>query len=527
MRRNTVLASSVTVIVVAATMAWLVGSQIKSPAEVAARTAAPDPSLISVPVELHPLSSEVVARGTVRYGSPLAVALPASALKTGNGVVTTAPISGATVNEGQAALTVSGRPVLVLQGAQPAYRDLGPGAEGTDVRQLEEALARLGFDPGPVDGVYDGATASGVTALYRSEGWTPFSTTEEQAAALRAAQADRFSVRNDSLGAHETLVSARSAQTAAQADVVNKVAAVDAAVDGRRTAQLLLEDGRASDPPARTPELATLEASVRDADRTISNARADLTAAIAAAGAADAAVGIAEQRIGLFGGQSRALDASVGAASSKLGVQVPANEVLFVPTLPLRIGDVTVKLGEEPVGPVMSISGSQLAVEGALAQSDAKVVHPGAAVSIEATDLGIRVSGTLTTVADAPGTLGVDPQRYAFQVTPTDAPASLVGASVTAKITVATTQGDVLAVPVAGIYVGGDGSSRVELVQRNGSTRTVAVTPGLAAKGLVAVTPVRGRLTRGDLVVVGKGAKPLSNKTSSKSSGTKQGAHAR
>jgi len=84
----------------------------------------------------------------VRYGSPQTVTLPTSTLKPGSSIVTIAPVKGAALNEGSVALTVSGRPVFVLQGAQPAYRDLGPGAVGDDVRQLQESLARLGFDPG-------------------------------------------------------------------------------------------------------------------------------------------------------------------------------------------------------------------------------------------------------------------------------------------------------------------------------------------------------------------------------------------
>ena len=45
--------------------AWYMGSKIQSPAEVAARTAPPEPSPILVPVESRALSSDVVTRGTV------------------------------------------------------------------------------------------------------------------------------------------------------------------------------------------------------------------------------------------------------------------------------------------------------------------------------------------------------------------------------------------------------------------------------------------------------------------------------
>ena len=66
-------------------------------------------------------------------------------------------------------MSVSGRPVFVLRGAQPSHRDMRPGSSGPDVRQLETALARMGFSPGPVDGRYDGATARRRRGWYESE----------------------------------------------------------------------------------------------------------------------------------------------------------------------------------------------------------------------------------------------------------------------------------------------------------------------------------------------------------------------
>jgi hypothetical protein len=151
--------------IVLAVGAWVAGAQIKSPGQVAAETAAPDPSAITVPVEQRVLSSDVIVRGTVRYGSPQPVVLATSTLKQnssasgGTDIVTTRPRRGARVGEGSEAMSVSGRPVFVLRGAQPAHRDIVPGSRGQDVRQLEAALARMGFSPGSVDGRYNGATA--------------------------------------------------------------------------------------------------------------------------------------------------------------------------------------------------------------------------------------------------------------------------------------------------------------------------------------------------------------------------------
>src|SRR3712207_7324688 len=45
----------------------------------------------------------------------------------------------ARVGEGAVVMSVAGRPVFVLRGAQPSHRDIGPGSKGPDVRQLEAA----------------------------------------------------------------------------------------------------------------------------------------------------------------------------------------------------------------------------------------------------------------------------------------------------------------------------------------------------------------------------------------------------
>jgi len=157
---------------------------------------------------------------------------------------------------------------------------------------------------------------------------------------------------------------------------------------------------------------------------------------------------------------------------------------------------------------VMTVSNSQLAVDGALALNDAKLVRTGAAVTIEAPDSDVRATGAVSEIADTPGTRGVDPQRYYLGVTFTqNAPVALVGASVVLTITVSSTEGDVLALPIAALSVSADGSSRVQVQEPGVGTRNVKVTPGLAAKGLVAVTPVDGTLAAGDLVVVGRSSR--------------------
>ena len=120
-RRQTVVIGLAAAVVLAL-VAWLAGEQIRSPAQIAAQTAAPTPSAITAPVERQVLQSEVIVRGTVRYGSPQPVVLATSIAKTNAGsdeIVTLRPRRGATVGEGDSVMSVSGRPVFVLRGAEP------------------------------------------------------------------------------------------------------------------------------------------------------------------------------------------------------------------------------------------------------------------------------------------------------------------------------------------------------------------------------------------------------------------------
>lgn len=172
------------IVVASAAGGWVLGQRITSPAEIAARTAAPEPSPILVPVETRVLSTNVVTRGTGRYGTPRDLGLVPSILTVEQKVVTFLPDLGHEATEGDVLLTASGRPLIILEGSSPAFRDLGPGLVGDDVAQLEAALDRLGFDPGPVDGTYDTGTEAAVRRLYEAVGYAPAVATDSQLAEL-------------------------------------------------------------------------------------------------------------------------------------------------------------------------------------------------------------------------------------------------------------------------------------------------------------------------------------------------------
>ena len=90
--RIVVLFCVLALMAVTAVGAWVAGSGIVSPAEAAARTAPPTPSPILVPIEQRVLSSEIITRGTARFGLPQPIALAPSPLKVNMpGLITTLP----------------------------------------------------------------------------------------------------------------------------------------------------------------------------------------------------------------------------------------------------------------------------------------------------------------------------------------------------------------------------------------------------------------------------------------------------
>jgi hypothetical protein len=587
-RRNRTVFVGLGAAVLLAIGAWVAGAQIKSPAQIAAETAAPDPSSITVPVERRVLSSEVIVRGTVRYGSPQPVVLATSTLKQnsaasgGTDIVTTRPRRGARVGEGSLAMSVSGRPVFVLRGAQPSHRDIQPGSRGQDVRQLEQALARMGYAPGAVDGRYDGATASAVARWYERAGWTPFGATDTQLDQLRAARAAAAAARDAFLQARIAarggtpaeiaqaridLQTAREAAITAEHDLASQRRAVavalanerrdnalatadtalkQAAVNKARYAQIEAQRNLVTAPPDTSPaERAALEAAVRAAGDDVSVAQADLNAASSAARATREAgrdavvkaradrrraekalpsarrqVRLASRRLRIMinptdnglqqlviqaaGREARSTQREVSRLARKVGISVPADEVLFFSTLPLRVDSVRVRRGDPVSGRVMTVSNSRLAIDSSLSITDAKLVRPGAQVEIEEPDLGIKTTGVVSQVADSPGTHKVEQGRVYVAITPKSAPAQLVGASVKLTIAVKSTDKAVLTVPITSLSVGADGTSRVQVQRNGGRSEYVSVEPGLAAQGLVEVRPVRGSLTPGELVVAGK-----------------------
>src|SRR5438552_4665336 len=89
-------------------------------------------------------------------------------------VVTATPKRvGDKVAAGDVIVQISGRPVIALHGALPAYRDLKPGSSGPDVKQLQIALESLHYEISDAPGQFGAHTKQAVADLYEHLGYEP------------------------------------------------------------------------------------------------------------------------------------------------------------------------------------------------------------------------------------------------------------------------------------------------------------------------------------------------------------------
>ena len=176
-RGRIILIAVVIVAVIGAVGGLLVSTSIKSPADLAAQSQPPGLTQLTTTVRRQVINSTVLAQGVV--SQPAEVSGPAASGGGGGGSAGAQPIVtqiflhiGTEIVPGSVILEVAGRPVFVLPGTIPAYRNLVPGETGEDVAELQAALAALGFGLGAdTSGVYGAGTASAVAAFYQNIGY--------------------------------------------------------------------------------------------------------------------------------------------------------------------------------------------------------------------------------------------------------------------------------------------------------------------------------------------------------------------
>ncbi|WP_148061158.1 peptidoglycan-binding protein [Frondihabitans sp. PhB188] len=149
---------------------WGLASAFQSPAQREAAAAPPTPGPVTAAVERGDLVRTVSFAAEVARAEKLDVALaPRDEARTY--ITKSVSSAGEAVGAGAVVAEVNGRPVFVVAGLFPFYRDLGEGDTGPDVRQLQAGLAAAGLGSG-ADGVFGDVTARAVRGLYDRAGYS-------------------------------------------------------------------------------------------------------------------------------------------------------------------------------------------------------------------------------------------------------------------------------------------------------------------------------------------------------------------
>ncbi|WP_168583343.1 hypothetical protein [Gephyromycinifex aptenodytis] len=462
-------------------------------------SSAPPATTLTEPVEKRTLSAQVVTRGSVvthdEVGITCTPAAPATGGAGGATVFTRTPTMGDRIGDGAVVAAVNGRPVIAMTGAVAAFRDLVPGATGTDVRQLQAALIRIGHRITDRSGTYGPSTQRAVDKVYAKAGFTPFGPTDEERTRLRAAQDDVRSADTEVNRARAALSAAKAGPS--REEVLRaRIAAADAAkalAEGPKTGPqhdlLALQLAQAREHVA----------ALRRAPDT-RNERAALTAATTRRAEA------AAERDRIAAG---------------VGTHVPYCEIVFVPSLPATVvaahstpdgsaaaAGAAAAGGDTPQEGVQAAGGAgagwatlapgTLTIEAGVSAQDAKLLHRGDAVKFADDGGGTSGVGTITAIraTGADTVLDITPAR--------PLPADRRGSDLRVTVATSTTKGAVLVVPTAAVKGRADGGARVTVLDAGGERRDVPVDAGLSADGFVEITPTDPAhpLTVGDRVVV-------------------------
>ncbi|MFD7445908.1 Tat pathway signal protein [Streptomyces sp. NPDC059909] len=439
---------------------WFAGSQMQSPADAAAAHRPPKAGPVTVAVERRSLTASVIAQGSVEYASPrkLALAGPVGPPDSGSGDsgagdavvqrVTKAPVAGAEVKEGDVLMQVSGRPVLVLRGSVPMYRTLGPGASGDDVKQLERALGRLGFNTGGSTGTYGQGDAAAVSRWYTSKG---------------------FHAQEPSFADRQQLGTLEAAVTTAQQALLAAQNSGSGSEDSGGDAGTGGEEGRLQ---------------LRAAQQQLNAANAALSAFRVGYGTK-----IPAGEIVFLPDLPARLDkvsVKIGDTPSGSVGTVTSSEVVVQAVVP---GSDATLLRKGMTARVETPDGEE--VEGRLVALGDDVPKNDAGDDKNAPETPDGGSGDAS--APVPVRISIPPGKLTEN------------ANRSAKVTieVGSSNGDVLTVPIAALHTSADGQATVR-VRRGTTVVKVPVKAGLSAEGQVEVTPSGDALTVGDQVVVGQ-----------------------
>ena len=543
----------------------VLGAQLKAPGEARLSNAEPAAIIVTAPVEKLTLTNQLVLRGSIVAEVDETVSVGPNVSGVTVLSKTFAEVDSS-VGEGDLLIEVGGRPVFALQGAVPAFRDLHLGFVGDDVRQVELSLDRLGLNPGPVDGLFDVDTSAAVGRLYERAGFLrpPLSSANKEqlsaasdsvtaaTAALAAAKADLASasapisqsqrlsldrnVQSSEIALASTIKTTTDELKLARAAVDTTSKALEAAETDLVTARERLETAATGRHPdtGQQPTEAELEELISAIDRS-KNARAEARSTSAeaevmladlkpvaedqvAVAQLDLKIAQAARDEAIAGTDVTLFQRAVDDARTALGAAqdaqsglldavygwLPSSEIMFLPTLPLRVTRVMLDVGDDVTeGPVIELATTDALVEVQAARADVDLLQSGATALVEADSYDYESPAQVVGWTALPGST----EQVLVTLKLASVPdTELFDISVRVTLALSSTSGDVLAVPLAALYDSGDGSTRIQVLRPGGIEEEVLVVVGLfdPEAGLAEVTPTdEGLLVEADSVIVG------------------------
>ncbi|MEV0408594.1 peptidoglycan-binding protein [Actinoallomurus sp. NPDC050550] len=162
MKRKTIIGGAAVMVVVAAGVGVALNVSVGGGSGARYR---PSVSTGTAPVERGDLNDSTSVDGTLGYGGERKLMAGAA------GTVTWVESSGSTVRMDAKLYELDGRPVRLMYGTRPMYRQLKTGDEGPDVLQLEKDLSALGYGGGlTVDQKFTATTADAIKRWQRGHG---------------------------------------------------------------------------------------------------------------------------------------------------------------------------------------------------------------------------------------------------------------------------------------------------------------------------------------------------------------------
>jgi peptidoglycan hydrolase-like protein with peptidoglycan-binding domain len=464
-----------------------------------------DVALTTVEVGVRDLIDEVEWSGTLAAGAGSTISSPAA------GTITAIAAPGDTVGRGDVIARIDERPVVVLLGSTPMWRDLVVGDEGDDVLQLETNLSALGFDPDgavTIDGVFTSATSVMVDAWQASLGVEETGEVDQGDVVVIAGESDVVTAAavGTSIQSGAELVTLET--PSATLDVVGRAADVDDADTGAPIDSIAAEGtpvehgtvlytSNGVDTVAvieLTPETTAVLDAIESGDvealeSVLTFIGFDPTDEIVIDDEPDLATAAAVMRwqdsVGLP--PTGSVDAS--------GYVVVPNDRDFA------VGEVVAAVGEDLADGrlVLTLSSPTLALTADVAITEIDEFEPGDIVTVEQVDettftaAVTEVSDTTTTAADG----GAPTVLVTFEVV--ESPDEFVSGTVTITTESSRIDGATV-VPTRALVTLREGGFAVEKVGDDGSTTLVGVELGTFDDGVVEI--VSGDLAPGDVVVV-------------------------